>query len=634
MTIRKTMVFLLALWMFASGCSQPDPVNTDPVTAKPTVTVIPSDPTATPESGNLPLYKDPSASVDLRVHDLLSRMSLDEKLGQMIQAEASFIRPEEVAMHYIGSVLSGGGHAPGNKTADAWKDMVSEYQRAAASTPLGIPILYGVDAVHGMAKYKDVVVFPHNSGLGAANNSDLMERIGMKTAEEMLLSGVTWNFGPCVAVAQDIRWGRTYESYSQNPDRVSSLARSYIKGLKSYQMVVSAKHFLGDGGTEWGTGDNGYLIDRGQLTASGDAELEKHLAPYKEAIIAGARTIMVSFSSLNGVKMHENAPWVQKWLKDRMGFTGFVVSDWEGLQEIHAASYHDQLVKAVNSGVDMLMEPDDWRDALNELKNAVNTEEISTKRIDDAVGRILRVKLESGLFEYPTGCYEAEQGDVMHEASLVAQEAVSESLVLLKNENNALPLRKDAKLMVLGDAADDLAMQCGGWTMEWQGLYPGTADKYLTGKTILEALTDMASQNGGKVYTDISDASQADAVVLVLGEVPYAEGVGDDANLDLYSGTAYAGNKEAVKAARSTGLPIITLLVAGRPRLVTQELSDWDAFVMAWLPGTEGQGVSQVLYGEKPFTGTLPFTWPRSMAYFNSQSDTDILFEYGYGLTD
>lgn len=622
----------------SSEPSETEPVNSgEPSAIEP---VNSGDPSATVpvDSGEpsvtVPVYLNSSCVIEDRVSDLLSRMTLEEKIGQMVQPEASVISSKDVSKYFIGSVLSGGDHAPGNKSIDTWKNMISSYQKSALSTRLGIPILYGVDAVHGMAKYQDAVVFPHNSGLGAANDELLMEKIGEYTAGEMLLCDVTWNFAPCIAVAEDIRWGRTYESYSSDSERVSKLSCSYIKGLQNSGVMACGKHFFGDGATAWGTGSSGYYIDQGNMLYD-EKRIQKHLDPYREAIKAGVRTIMVSFSSIDGVKMHESVSWIQGWLKDEMGFSGFVVSDWNGIQQINASSYRKQITKAVNAGIDMLMEPHSWLETIQELKKAVNAGEIKEERIDDAVGRILRVKFENGLFEKSTGLGNTIDA-TLSEAKHYARQAVAKSLVLLKNDNGILPLKKNANLIVLGKAADDMSIQCGGWTINWQGM--PKEQNWIEGTTILQGFRDIAARNGGSISTRIEDAPRADAIILVLGEKPYAEGLGDDSRMDLYNAMADDSNREVIQQAKASGLPIITILISGRPRLITEEIGDWSAFVMAWLPGSEGGGVADVLYGDIPFSGTLPFDWPKSMNYFTvgkqgAPGQDEILFHYGYGMT-
>ena len=634
--IRKKFLLILIVLLcvtLITGCgdsNQSATVNTPGTTLDSQTSEV------TKLSGPKEVYLDSRANIEDRVNDLLSRMNLDEKIGQMVQPEASFINPYDIKKYYIGSVLSGGGHAPGNGTFSAWAKMIAEYQKSAFSTRLGIPIIYGVDAVHGMAKYLDVVVFPHNSALGAANDMILMEKIGQYTAKEMKLCGVTWNFAPCVAVAKDIRWGRTYESYSENPYRVSALSARYIIGLNNNGVIATAKHFFGDGGTLWGTGDSGYFIDQGNLIELDTQKLKEFLSPYEMAIKSGTRSVMVSLHCQNCVKMHENTEWIQNWLKDEMEFTGFVVSDWNAIQQIKAKNYHEQVVKGVNAGIDMLMEVDSWRDTLKELKEAVNNGEISINRIDDAVKRILRVKFENQLFENPL--LKAENADtVLIEAGIVAREAVSKSLVLLKNENQVLPLKQSSNLVVIGNAANDMAMHCGGWTMNWQGLKVGSKMEIVAGKTILDAFKSCAEENGVNIYTSMDDASKADAVILVLGELPHAEGPGDDPSLNLSEYLADPDNIATIDKAKASGLPVITIMISGRPRIITEDINDWDAFVMAWLPGSEGEGVTDVLYGDSDFTGTLQFSWPKSIKYIekNAQglsNEDEILYPYGYGL--
>ncbi|MCX7771645.1 MAG: glycoside hydrolase family 3 C-terminal domain-containing protein, partial [Clostridia bacterium] len=339
-----------------------------------------------------------------------------------------------------------------------------------------------------------------------------------------------------------------------------------------------------------------------------------------------------TLGSIIGKTAHEHTQWIQKWLKDEQGFTGFVVSDWEGAQLIPKSDFRGQIVKAVNAGIDMLMEPDMWRETLEVLKLSVEQGEITQQRIDDAVSRILKVKFENGLFENPTGNINVEPATVRSSNLQVAREAVQKSQVLLKNEG-LLPLKKNAKLLVIGQAANDMGVQCGGFTMSWQGSEDISSKKAMEGTTILEGIQAVVEANGGKVYTDPQQAGDADAAILVLGEAPYAEGSGDDSQLSLYNQSALSTNKEAIKKAKATGLPIITILVSGRPRIITNEIKDWNAFIMAWLPGTEGEGVADTLFGDKPYLGTLPFTWPKSIAYFKEKNQADILFHEGFGIT-
>ncbi len=597
-----------------------------------------------------PDLSGPGLTVDQKVEKLLAAMTLDEKVGQMIQPSREVAGPDEVAKYFLGSVLSGGGSFPGGNSKEDWIGMCTAYQDAAKSTRLGIPVIYGIDAVHGHNTVYGAVVFPQNIGLGAANDPQLMKEIGAVTASEMLTSGVNWNFGPCIAVCRDERWGRSYESYSERPDIVSRLCVPYIQALQQDQKITAcAKHYVGDGGTTFGTGDRGYLIDQGDTQLS-EADLRGiHLPGYEAAVKAGVKTVMASFSSWNGVNMHQNKYLIQEVLKDELGFKGFVVSDWEGLHHIAANSFSKCIVLCINAGVDMLMEPSTelsayskgavyhWKTAIGLIKDAVKKGQISQARLDDAVGRILRVKFEMGLFENPLGDRSLAAKDFGEEKNRqVAQKAVRESLVLLKNKNAVLPLKKNAKIFVTGPACNDVGAQCGGWTRSWQGGLDEKGDKWMKGTTILEGLQGIAKANGGVVITDPAQAKKADVAVVVVGEGPYAEGPGDDATLDLYSGMALPGNREALAQAKDSGLPVVAILVSGRPRIVTEEIKDWDAFVAAWLPGTEGAAVADVLYGDYDFTGKLSFTWPQSVDQLPLNVDDmggkTPLFPFGFGL--
>lgn len=586
-------------------------------------------PTPTPTFTGL-VYKNPYAPVEARVQDLLGRMTLEEKAGQMIQGERGSASSTDVKNYYLGSILSGGGSVPGH-TIDSWLQMTKNYQDAAMSTRLGIPIIYGVDAVHGHNNVKGAVIFPHNIGLGAANNPSLMAEIGNVTAEEMITTGVNWTFAPCVAVTRDERWGRTYESYGEDPEIASNLVGPYVRAIQeNYKIATSTKHYVADGGTDKGIDQGNAIMD--------EAELRRvHLPPYKKAIEAGTWTIMVSFSSWNGVKMHENKYLITDVLKGELGFKGFIISDWEAIHQLEGSLY-EQTVKSINAGVDMLMEPKTWRECYSHIITAAQRGEISQQRIDDAVARILRVKFEAGLFEKPQGdqgLVKSPMGSAAHRA--VAKKAVRESLVLLKNQNNVLPLRKNAKIYVTGPAADNIGMQCGGWTVSWQGgVDGGPYSRWTTGTSILEGLKKIAQSNGGEIITDSNRAREAEVAVVVIGEKPYAEGQGDETDLSYYSGKASYENKSAIDQARSTGLPVVVVLVSGRPRIVTSDINNWDGFVAAWLPGTEGDGVAEVLYGDYDFTGKLPVTWPSSTSQLPINVDDmrgqTPLFPYGYGL--
>jgi beta-glucosidase len=534
--------------------------------------------------------------------------------------------------------MSAGGSAPFDNTAKGWTEMCKQYQDKAKTTRMGIPILYGVDAVHGHNNLDGAVIFPHNIGLGAANDTALMTQIGNVTAKELRATGVNWNFAPCIAVGTDERWGRTYESYGENVNLVSKLAVPYIKALQSYGVTACAKHYVADGATKWGTGDNGFKIDRGNAVISEKELRDKYLPAYRDAIKAGVKSVMVSYSSVNGVKNHANKYLIQKVLKDELGFKGFVVSDYEAIHEIKAKDFHGQVVTAINSGIDMLMEPNIWQQTIDEIKDAVKKGEIKQERINDAAGRILKVKLEMKVFQNPLGNQKsASEGIGSKSSKDIARKAVRESLVLLKNKNNILPIKKGVKVFITGPAANDMGVQCGGWTKTWQGdIDANNGTKCVKGTTILEGFQKMAKQNGGTIITDVKQAKKAQAAVVVIGERPYAEGAGDDESLGLYDGTALGKNEEALKTAKATGLPVIVILVSGRPRIVTNEINNWAAFVEAWLPGSEGDGVAEVLYGKYNFSGKLPVTWAKSVTQIpinvGSMDKKTPLFQFGFGL--
>ncbi|HEX9058594.1 MAG TPA: glycoside hydrolase family 3 N-terminal domain-containing protein, partial [Clostridia bacterium] len=517
--------------------------------------------------------------------------------------------------------------------------MCKDYQDAAMSTPNKIPIIYGIDAVHGHNTVYGAVVFPHNIGLGAANDPALMSKIASVTASEMIATGVNWDFGPCVAVARDIRWGRTYESFGEDPNLVSSVSVPFIQTLQEqFGITATAKHFLADGGTKWGTGYNNVSIDQGNAVMS-EEELDKiHLPVYEAAVKAGVKTVMVSFSSWNGIKNHENKHLIQEVLKDKLGFKGFVISDYEAIHQLSGSNLDKQLVASVNAGVDMFMEPRHWRECIDILKGAVKKGDIKEVRINDAVSRILKVKLETGLFENPTGEKKLAASNLGEEKNKeIARNAVKESLVLLKNDKNILPLRKNARILVFGPAADNVGIQCGGWTKTWQGGEDKGGSRWMAGSTILDGFKKIAGENGGTIVTDIKTAGKVDAAIVVIGEKPYAEYMGDDKNLDLYSGLALQGNREAINKAKALGVPVVTVMVSGRPRIVTDEIGNWSAFVEAWLPGTEGAAVADVLYGNSDFRGKLPVTWPKTAKQIPIHSgdggNQAPLFPQGFGLT-
>jgi beta-glucosidase len=602
----------------------------------------------------------PSVEVSQRVEDLLSQMTLEEKIGQMTQVEKNSLPHGAVKEYFIGSVLSGGGGNPDPNTPESWLEMVTSFQQEALETRLGIPILYGVDAVHGHNNLYGAVIFPHNIGLGATRNADLVYRIGQATAAEVAATGVHWNFAPTVAVPQDIRWGRTYEGYGQDPALVAELGAAYVRGLQGenlgdpHSVLANPKHYVGDGATTFGSSHMvmdfppgtipgaalpfKFLLDQGDARIDEITLREIHLKPYIATLEAGARIVMASFSSWNGDKLHGHKYLLTDVLKGELGFTGFIVSDWGAIDHLSEDTYA-AVVMGINAGVDMSMVPMDYKRYIATLKRAVVNGDVPQERIDDAVRRILRVKLEAGLFEHPF--VDAQDlslvGSAEHRA--LGRQAAAESLVLLKNAGNVLPLSKAIDtLLVAGQAADDIGLQCGGWTIEWLGM-PG---KITPGTTILEAIRDTVPAGVDVVFdpdgrfadVSVDDHALRNAKVglLVIAEVPYAEGFGDRSDLNLPP-----QDVDLLERMRKHVEKLVVILLSGRPLIVTEQLPLMDALVAAWLPGTEGQGVVDVLFGDRPFTGKLPYDWPRSMKYIPLSALTKagpegVLFPIGFGM--
>lgn len=574
-----------------------------------------------------------SVETEMDIDTLLASMTLKEKVGQMVQGARENVRSSEVRKLALGSVLSGGGSYPGKNRPEDWVSMITEYQDAARKTKNRIPIIYGVDAVHGLALVRDAVVFPHNIGLGAANDPELMYKMGAAVAEEMKQIRVSWNFSPCVAVNTDPRWGRTYECFSSNPAIVTELAKAYVKGQMDYGVVPSAKHYVADGGAVFGTGEGNFLIDRGDAIMTEEELRNIHLMPYKELIDSGVKIIMASFTSWNGIKMHEHEYLLTEVLKKEYGFDGFVVSDWEAISGLSGDSYKDNVIQAVNAGIDMLMEPNNYKEACSVITKAVKKGQITEERIDDAVRRILTVKKETGLFKDPT--MEKTDKEVNSLGSekyrKLAKQLVEKSLVLLKNDNNYLPLKEGQKIYVTGPAADNMGLQCGGWGLTWQGLTDQGGIKVTEGITILEGLIEYGKKYGYEIIEDEQDAKEADVVLLVIGEVPYAEYMGDTADLSITGKKGHTDNMAAITMAKSLGKPVITLIVAGRNVIISDYIDGWDSVVMCYLPGSQGDGVASVLSGEAPFTGKLPMPYYKSVEDIGKEN-VRLLFEAGYGL--
>ncbi|WP_299533727.1 glycoside hydrolase family 3 N-terminal domain-containing protein [uncultured Streptomyces sp.] len=593
-------------------------------------------------------YQNAKLPVARRVADLLARMSPAEKAGQMTQAERNALRtPGDIASYDLGSLLSGGGSVPTPNTPAAWAKMVDSYQLRAQATRFQIPLIYGVDAVHGHNNVIGSTIMPHNIGIGAGRDPKLAQKTGAVTASEVRATGIPWDFAPCVCVTRDERWGRSYEAYGEDPALVEAM-ETVITGMqgdpsgkdldRTDKVLASAKHYVGDGGTEFGSSTTGsYTIDQG-VTKVTRQELEAvHLAPFEEAVKRGVGTVMPSYSSLDvlgdglgPVKMHANAEMINGVLKDRMGFEGFVISDWQAIDQI-PGDYPSDVRTSVNAGLDMIMVPTAYQDFTRTLQDEVAAGRITRARIDDAVSRILTQKFRLGLFEKPYAdpAHLDEVGSAEHRA--VAREAAAKSQVLLKNDGAVLPLKASQKVYVAGSNADDLGNQAGGWTISWQG----SSGAITTGTTILEGMRGAAADPASVAYSKDASAPTDgyDVGVVVVGETPYAEGIGDVGNgHDLELSAADKAAVDKVCAAMRCAV----LVVSGRPQLVGDRLDSLDALVASWLPGTEGDGVADVLYGRRPFTGQSPVTWPKSAEQLPinvGDASYDPQFPYGWGLT-
>lgn len=588
------------------------------------------------------------ARTEAFIDSLLARMTLEEKVGQMIQADTASITPEDLKTYPLGSILAGGSSpplgAPDRSPIGPWVETVRAFRAAAQAREGGthIPLMFGIDAVHGNGNVVGATVFPHNSALGAARDPDLIRRIGAATGQETAVSGFDWAFGPTLTVPRDDRWGRTYEGYSEDPEIVRQYADQMILGLQGAvsegevlqkgHVAASAKHFLGDGGTKDGH-------DQGDTQVSEADLIRLHAPGYVPAINAGTMTIMASFNSWNGVKMHGNKTLLTDVLKGRMGFDGFVVGDWSGHGQV-AGCTPTNCPQAANAGLDMYMAPDSWKGLFANTLAQVKSGEISQARVDDAVRRILRVKAKLGLFKTarPWEGREDVLGKAEHRA--LAREAVRKSLVLLKN-NGVLPIRSSANVLVAGSGADDIGRQSGGWTLSWQGTDNKNSD-FPNAQSIWSGLKEAVEAGGGKAVLKVDGQFDAkpDVAIVVIGETPYAEGVGDLKTLEYQAGDKT--DLALLKKLKAAGVPVVAVFLTGRPLWVNPELNASDAFVNAWLPGSEGGGIADVIIGDaagKPrndFHGKLSFSWPRSAAQtsLNRGDKTyDPLFAYGYGLT-
>lgn len=588
----------------------------------------------TESSKNDSVNGDKQVSVDQKVSDLLSKMTLEQKAAQMVQIDQSLTNNQKMKDYDFGSVISGGGSIPNRtNTLSSWQSYIDNLQKGSMDSKLKIPFLYGIDAVHGHNTLDGAVVFPHNIGIGAANDKELTYKMGVAVANEMKLTKILWNFAPCVAVSRDPRWGRTYESFSSDTNIVTSLATEYAKGLLDNGVMPTAKHYLADGATTYGTGEKNQLVDRGDAQMT-DAQLrEKYLPPYKALIDAGVKTVMPSFSCYNGVRMHANKYLITDVLKGELKFDGFVISDWEAINSLGGKDITENVIIATNAGVDMFMQPLQANDVLNSIVSAVNNKKIPIERVNDAVTRILRVKMEMGLFDDPMQEKTKSQVTALgsDEYRALAKQLVEKSLVLVKNEKNVLPLKKGTKIFLTGPAINDIGVQCGGWTISWQGKQDSNGKKITKGTTILDGFKEYAAEYGLEIITDKDKASQADVVILGVGEIPYAEYNGDTKDLSITGDKALKGNKEAIDFAKSLKKPTVTLIVAGRNVIINDYVNDWDGVVMCYLPGTEGNGIASTLLNKTPFSGKLPMPWYKSLKNIGTDN-AEIQYPLGFGL--
>ena len=593
-----------------------------------------------------------SDALEQRVQRLLSQMTVEEKVGQIIQADIASVTPDDVRQYHLGSILAGGDSKPGGgrlASPAQWLALADAYYHASMDMPKGsvaIPVLFGIDAVHGDNDVTGATIFPHNVALGAMRDPALVQQITAATAEEVRATGITWAFAPTIAVPRDRRWGRSYEGYSENPQLVAQYATAAVEGLQgrvgtsqfldASHVIATAKHFLGDGGTTNGK-------DEGNTEVSETELRDVDGAGYPPAIAAGVQTMMASYSSWNGVKMHGNKALLTDVLKDRMGFGGFVVGDWNAQGQVPGCSNEDCPI-VINAGIDMLMAPDSWRGLYTHTLAEVKSGVIPMARLDDAVTRILRVKLRLGLFEMGAPSTQPLSGkfDLIGSSAhrALARQAVRESLVLLKNQDHLLPLNPRQRVLVVGDGADNIPKQCGGWTLNWQGTGTTNAD-FPHGESIWNGIREQVTAAGGTaaLSADGTFKQKPDVAIVVFGENPYAEYHGDLPNL------AYKPNDDSdlqlVRRLRAQGVPVVAVFLSGRPLWVNREINASSAFVAAWLPGSEGGGVADVLLRTRDdkiahdFHGKLAYSWPRTATQTsrNIGSNNRPLFAYGYGLT-
>lgn len=597
------------------------------------------------------ISKDPA--IEAKVAAIVAGMTLEQKIGQMTQPEIKSITPDDVRRYYLGSVLNGGGSWPdrNNKhgTAADWVALADKYYEASMATDMAIkvPVVWGIDAIHGNSNVYGATLFPHNIGLGAAHNPQLAAQIGRSMGKSVRATGIAWVFGPTLAVVRDDRWGRTYESFSEDGALVRQYAGEYVKGLQGAftddgNVIATAKHFMGDGGTDQGK-------DRGVNLSTNAQMLNTHAQGYMTALAAGAQTVMASYNSWNDQasganygKMHGSKALLTDVLKTKMGFDGFIVTDWDAIGEVPGCR-NDSCPQAINAGIDMVMVPDVWKAFISNTIAQVKSGEIPMSRIDDAVTRILRVKLRAGLFgKKPSENIYAGKQDALQDRDL-ARQAVRESLVLLKNDGATLPLARNKKILVVGKSADDISNQTGGWSLTWQGTDNKNAD-FPNAESILTGIKAAVGEANVEFSADARgvDVSRFDAVIAVIGETPYAEMYGDIGPAGTLRHTGrYPEDLAVLQAVAGKGKPVVTLFVSGRPLYVNDLLNLSDSFVAAWLPGSEGKGVADVLFRAADgkvahdFKGTLSFSWPKSVCQTSlnfDEANYSPLFKLGYGL--
>ena len=578
--------------------------------------------------------------IDMKVEQLVKMMTLEEKVGQMTQVDHRYLeKKSDIKKYFLGSLLSGGGSVPDTNNVRSWVRMYNEYQSFALETRLKIPIIYGIDAVHGHNNVLNATIFPHNIGLGCSNDEDLVRRISEATAREVRATGLDWTFAPCVAVPQDERWGRTYESFSEDPDIVTRLGNASIQGYQGANLnqpntvLACAKHYVGDGNTIYGTGMHG-KIDRGDVLIDEKELRSKYIKPFKEAIENNVGSIMVSYNSWQSKKLHGHKYLIDEILKKELKFNGFVVSDWAAIDEIDK-DYKKSIIKAVNAGIDMVMVPGQFIESANSyidfielLIESVKDGSIKMDRINDAVSRILNIKYSMGLFEKPLKKFNKVNEVGSDKNRAIARESVKKSIVLLKN-NNTLPIKKNTQnILIAGEHADNIGFQCGGWSIWWQG----GSGKITKGTSILDGIKDRVGGSVNLTYSQNGEVNKnTDLIIVAIGERPYAEMNGDRESLELSK-----DDIELIYKLSKSDKPIIMILVSGRPMILEPILDKCDAILAAWLPGTEGAGISDILFGDYNPTAKLSFSWPKTMDQIPiniGDKSYSPLYKFGYGLT-